>query len=184
MSPWRRSVCVGIIAASAFTAGCATHQYATPEEAIKNACSAIGPKALSGALIGALVGAGGGAAIGAAAGSGGHDAAVGALAGLIVGTVAGVVAGSHVDKQDCEEAQKALQAMSTSSTGTRVVWNNTATGSGGAFTAVSDAKEVNGRVCREIRADYWIKNNRNVSDEEGLVCRTSAADWARVKNPS
>src|SRR5712692_8441869 len=80
------------------TAGCANRQYATPEEAITNACSAFGPKALSGTLIGGVAGAAGGAAIGAAAG-GGHEALIGALAGLLVGAMVGTIAGHVTDKK-------------------------------------------------------------------------------------
>lgn len=178
----RKLVSLAIIAlAGNLVAGCAT-QYATPEEAIKNACSAFGPKAMSGAIIGAAAGAAGGAAIGAAAGSGGREAAIGALAGLAVGLIAGAMAGKSADQGDCQQAQIALQRINAASTGERITWNNSSTGSAGAFTPVSGTKTVNGRVCREIRADYYIKNHAGVTGETGLVCRSSSGDWGRVAN--
>jgi surface antigen len=164
-------------------AGCANRQYATPEEAIKNACSAFGPKALSGTLIGGAAGAAGGAAIGAAAG-GGRDAAIGALAGLLVGAVVGTIAGHVADGKDCEQAHLALQKMNTTPTGVQVAWNNSASGSYGSYTPISDATTINDHVCREIRADYFIKNHQPVTGETGLVCRTPDGDWARVATPS
>lgn len=162
--------------------GCANRQYATPEEAIQNACSSFGPKALSGALIGGLAGAAGGAAIGASAG-GGQNAAYGALAGLAAGLIVGAIVGNTTDKRDCEQAQLALQRMTTAPVGTRVAWNS-ASGSYGAFTPVTDAKTVNDRICREIRADYYIKNHQPVTGESGVICRTPSGDWARVAPPA
>jgi surface antigen len=157
-------------------------QYATPEEAIKDACSAFGPKALSGTLIGGVAGAAGGAAIGAAAG-GGREAAIGALAGLTVGLIAGAIAGSTADKKDCQQAQIALQQMNTAATGSRISWNS-ASGSYGAFTPVNEPTKINGHVCREIRSDYYLKNHQPVLGEPGMVCRTAEGDWARVTPPA
>jgi hypothetical protein len=175
----RKYVSVLLVAALSYVlVGCANRQYATPEEALQNACSAFGPKALSGALIGGAVGAAGGAAIGAAAG-GGRNAAVGALAGLAAGLIVGAIAGNFTDKRDCQEAQFALQQMATTSTGTRVAWNSVS-GSYGAFTPVSDETTANGKTCREIRSDYYIKNHQPVVGEPGLVCRSANGDWARV----
>ncbi len=162
--------------------GCANRQYATPEEAVHNACSSFGPKALSGVLIGGLAGAAGGAAIGAGAG-GGQNAAYGALAGLAAGLIVGAIVGNMTDKRDCEQAQAALQRLTTAPVGTRVAWNS-ASGSYGAFTPVTDAKTVNDRLCREVRADYYIKNHQAVTGEPGLICRTPEGDWARVSPPS
>lgn len=180
----KKGLAVGILLFSCSLAvGCASRQYATPEEAIKNACSSFGPKALSGALIGGVAGAAGGAAIGAAVGRG-SDAGYGALAGLIVGLVAGAIAGNIADEKDCQQAQQALQAMNTAKTGDHIYWNNSISGSYGSFVPVSDAKVINERTCREIRSDYYIKNHRPVVGELGLVCRTPDGDWARVAAPS
>ena len=173
--------CVSVLLIAAFSyvlVGCANRQYATPDEAIQNACSAFGPKALSGALIGGAVGAAGGAAIGAGVG-GGRNAALGALAGLAAGVIAGAIVGNITDKRDCQEAQLALQQMATASTGTRVAWNSVS-GSYGAFTPMSDATTANGRTCREVRSDYYIKNHQPVVGEPGLVCRSANGDWGRV----
>jgi surface antigen len=163
--------------------GCTNRQYATPEEAIHNACSAFGPKALSGTLIGGAVGAAGGAAIGAAAG-GGKNAAYGALAGLAAGLIVGAIAGNTADKKDCQQAHLALQRVNDTPTGVRVAWANGVSGSYGAFTPVTDERTVNGHVCRDIRSDYFIKDHQPVVGEPGLVCRTADGDWARVEVPA
>jgi len=162
--------------------GCA-HNYATPEEAAKDACSAFGPKAMSGALIGGALGAGTGAAVGGSSGNG-KEAAAGALVGLLVGVIAGAVAGNIADKGDCEQAKLALQQMEATPTGTAITWNNPASGSHGTYTPVSDTKTINGHVCREIRADYYLKNHQPVDGEPDLVCRTDSGDWARVTRPT
>jgi surface antigen len=170
---------LGAVLVAFLLAGC-IRQYATPEEAIKDACSAFGPKALSGALIGGAAGAASGALIGAAAG-GGRGAGYGALAGLVVGSIAGAIAGNIVDKQDCQQAQLALQQMESAKVGVPVQWQNYASGSSGSYTPMTDATSVNGHVCREIRADYYIKNHEPVTGDPGLVCRTADGDWARVE---
>ena len=186
MQNLRHRKCVSVvltIAGCSLIVGCANRQYATPEEAIQNACSAFGPKALSGALIGGVAGAAGGAAIGAAAG-GGKNAGYGALAGLAAGLLTGAIIGNITDQKDCQQAHLALQQMNAAATGTRLTWANNASGSYGAFTPVSDAKTVNGHICRDIRSDYFIKNHQPVTGEPGLVCRTTGGDWARVATPT
>jgi len=170
------------LVSSSLITSCANRQYATPEEAAEHACSALGPKALSGALVGGLAGAAGGAAIGAAAG-GGRNAGYGALAGLVTGLLVGAIAGHTADHRDCEAAQAAIQQAGMASVGTRIAWNS-ASGSYGSIMPVSEAQTVNGRVCREIRSDYYIKNHEPVVGEPGLVCRTSNGDWARVGQQS
>jgi surface antigen len=95
----------------------------------------------------------------------------------------GALAGHTADQRDCQAAQAALQRMNAASIGTRIAWSST-TGSYGAVTPVSDERTVNNRVCREIRADYYIKNHAPVLGEAGLVCRTENGDWARVEAPS
>ncbi len=158
--------------------GCAP-TYATPEAAVQNACSALGPKAMSGALIGGLGGAAGGAAIGAARG-GGKGAAIGAGVGLLAGLLVGTVAGNMADRADCREAQAALQRLSFAPAGTPIYWSNPASGSHGAYTPAGPASTVAGRVCRPVNADYYIKGHAPVVGDTGLVCRTPDGDWARV----
>jgi surface antigen len=161
------------------TGGCATKQYTTPEEAIANACSALGPKSTQGALIGAAAGAAGGAAIGAAAG-GGRGAGIGVLVGLGAGLISGAIAGNVMDKRDCQEAQIALQRMNNAPTDVVILWSDSTTGSHGSYTPITDAYNNNGRLCRQVRADYYMKNHQPVYGDTGLVCRTSSGDWARV----
>jgi surface antigen len=168
-----------LTAVALLAGGCAGQQYATPEEAAANACSAFGPKALQGTLIGGAAGAAGGAALGAAAG-GGRGAGVGALVGLGVGLLAGAVTGNMLDKRDCREAQLALQQMSTLPTGQFVAWSEPTTGSRGTFTATTAPYDNNGRVCRQIRADYYVHNHSPVIGDTGIICRAPNGDWARV----
>jgi surface antigen len=158
--------------------GCAP-QYKTPEEAAANACSALGPRALSGALIGGLGGAAGGAAIGAAAG-GGRGAAIGAGAGLLAGVIGGLATGHHLDQNDCAQARIALQQASTAAVGYVAYWNSP-TGSHGTFTPVGENFSQNGRVCRSIRSDVQIQGHQPVQDV-GVTCRNDNGDWTRVDN--
>jgi surface antigen len=157
-------------------ASCAP-QYATPEQAAANACSALGPRALSGALIGGLGGAAGGAAIGAAAG-GGRGAAIGAAAGLLVGIIGGLSMGHQLDQNDCAQARIALQQAGTSAVGYVAYWNSP-TGSHGTFTPLGDTFTQNGRVCRSIRSDFQIQGRQPVQDV-GVTCRTDSGDWFRM----
>ena len=95
--------------------------YNSPQQAAEASCSALGPRAMSGALIGAAAGAGAGAGIGALAG-GGRGAAIGAIGGLLVGTIAGLVEGHQLDAHDCATAQVALQSIGNILTGQSVPW--------------------------------------------------------------
>lgn len=156
--------------------GCAP-QYKTPEEAAANACSALGPRALSGALIGGLGGAAGGAAIGGATG-GGRGAAIGAGIGLLAGVVGGLAVGHNLDQNDCAQARIALQQVSTEAAGYVAYWNSP-TGSHGSYTVTSDNFTQNGRVCRHIRSDFQISGHQPMEDS-GITCRTDSGDWERV----
>jgi surface antigen len=171
------ALCLAVVAMIS-VGGCATRQYATPEEAVKSACSSLGPKAASGALIGAAAGAAGGGLIGAAAGNT-KGALIGAGLGLLVGAIAGGAAGHNLDQQDCAQAQIALQQMQTLPTGQSVAWSSP-TGSHGSITAFTDDYEVGGRVCRRIRSDVYLQNHEPVYGDEGVVCRDANGDWARV----
>lgn len=157
-------------------AGCAP-QYKTPQEAAANACSALGPRALSGALIGALGGAAGGAAIGAAAG-GGRAAGIGAAAGLLAGAIGGLAVGHQLDQNDCAQARIALQQASMAPTGYVAYWTSQ-TGSHGSMTPISDSFTQDGRVCRRIRSDVQIQGHEPVQDV-GVTCRTDNGDWVRI----
>lgn len=168
---------VGLMAA--LTAGCTDRPYSSPQEQAQNACQAFGPKAMSGALIGGAAGAAGGAAIGAVAG-GGRGAGYGALAGLAAGLITGGIVGNSADQRDCAQAQIALQQIATQPIGQPVIWRNPQSGSSGSYTPVSDFTTVNGRVCRQVRADYNIASRQPVNGEPGLVCRTPTGDWQRV----
>src|SRR4051794_12621402 len=95
---------IGALSTTILATGCANRPYSSPQEAAQNACSALGPKALSGALLGGLGGAALGAGVGAAAG-GGRGAAIGAGVGLLGGLVAGVVVGKQADQRDCAAVQ-------------------------------------------------------------------------------
>ena len=157
--------------------GCA-QQYGSAQEAANNACSAMGPKALSGAAIGGLGGAAAGAAIGGTTGSG-RNAAIGAVAGLAVGLIGGLAVGNQLDQRDCAEARYALARMGAGQTGVVVGWQS-ASGSRGQFTPISaPTTGSDGRVCRQFRANTVI-NGREPVQEIGTVCRDAQGDWQRV----
>ncbi len=160
--------------------GCAP-QYGTPQEAAASACSALGPRALSGALIGGLGGAAGGAAIGAAAG-GGRAAGIGAGVGLAAGLLSGLVVGHRLDQNDCARAQFALQQAASAPVGQVAYWSSP-TGSRGAFAPVSDTFVQDGRFCRRVRSDVQLQGHAPVNDV-ALACRTSEGDYVRVSAPA
>jgi surface antigen len=174
-----RALVLGLgVGSSLLLQGCAQN-YASPQEAANRACGSLGPRALSGALIGGLSGAAVGAGLGAAAGNG-RGAAIGAGAGLLVGLIAGMAKGHELDQNDCLQAQVALQQLENQPTGRPVEWSNPGTGSHGAFVPVSDSyTQTDGRVCRKISANYYMKDHTPVVGDSGVVCRTAAGDWAR-----
>ncbi len=174
----RLASCQIAVLAMVSITGCANQQYATPEEAVRNACSSLGPKATSGAVIGAAAGAAGGGLIGAAAGNT-KGALIGLGVGAVLGAIAGVAAGHHLDQQDCAQAQIALQQMQNLPTGESVAWSSP-TGSHGSITAFSDDYQVGGRVCRRIRSDIYLQGHEPVYGDEGVTCRDANGDWARV----
>ena len=157
--------------------GCAP-QYGSAQEAAASACSAMGPKALSGAAIGGLGGAAAGAAIGGATGSG-RAAAFGAVAGLAAGLIGGLAVGNQLDQRDCAEARYALARMGEGRTGAVVGWQS-ASGSRGQFTPISAARVgPDGRLCRQFTANTLL-NGREPVRETGTVCRDAQGDWQRV----
>lgn len=157
--------------------GCAPQQYGSPQEAAANACSALGTKALQGALIGGVGGAAGGAAIGAAAGRG-RGAAIGAGIGLLAGALGGLAVGNRLDRDDCAQAQIALQQAATAPTGRVASWRSP-TGSYGSFTPVSANFDRNGQTCRSFRTNTVLTGHEPVEDQ-GVTCRDTAGDWHRV----
>ncbi len=167
------SVCV-------LLSGCASRQYASPQEAANNACSALGPKALSGSLIGGLGGAAAGAGLGAAAG-GGRGAAIGAGVGLLVGLIGGLAAGSHLDQSDCAQAQIALAQAAQGGIGQAVFWTSP-TGSYGTYTPSAMLyadTSAPGRMCRRFTGTLVIKGRDPVQDS-GVTCRDAGGDWYRM----
>ncbi len=157
--------------------GCAP-QYGSAQEAANSACSAMGPKALSGAAIGGLGGAAAGAAIGGSTGSG-RNAAIGAAAGLAAGLIGGLAVGNQLDQRDCAEARYALARMGAGRTGVVVGWQS-ASGSRGQFTPISaPVTGSDGRVCRQFRANTVLNGHEPVQ-ETGTVCRDAQGDWQRV----
>ncbi len=160
--------------------GCA-QQYATPQQAANNACSALGPRATSGALIGGAAGAGTGALIGGLAGHSASDALIGAAAGGLLGAIAGGVIGHNLDQRDCAAAQLALQQIDNTPTGQLIPWNDPATGSSGSFepTAAEYTDPTSGQICRPISASYYIHGHQPVQGDTGNVCRDANGDWYR-----
>lgn len=172
-----RSLLLPVAVVSAcLSSGCAP-QYNSPQEAAANACRALGPKALSGALIGGLGGAAGGAAIGAAAGRG-RGAAIGAGVGALAGVLGGLTVGNQLDRNDCAQAQIALAQAAQAPLGQSTVWESP-TGSHGSYTPVGVQFAQNGQTCRQFRSTSVIAGHAPVEDT-GVTCRDAAGDWHRV----
>jgi surface antigen len=168
---------VGILT-STMTPGCTSRSYSSPEEQAQNACQALGPKALSGALIGGLGGAAGGAGIGAAAG-GGRGAAIGAGIGALAGILGGLAVGHSLDQRDCSEAQQALAQIRNTPTGQAVAWSSPS-GSRGSYTPISDEyQDPKGQLCRRVRQDVTIAG-RQPTGAVVVTCRTPDGDYKTV----
>lgn len=162
------------------TAGCTNRPYSSPEEQAQNACHAFGPKTLSGGLIGTLGGAAGGASIGAIA-AGGKGAAIGAGVGAFAGLLGGMIAGNQMDKQDCYQAQVALQQIRYKTVGQPVAWSNPTTGSFGSYTPLTaETVQSSGKLCRQIRQDTTLKGRQATSQVE-LTCRDSDGNYTAVE---
>ena len=160
--------------------GCASRQYASPQEAAANACSALGPKARTGSLIGGLGGAAAGASIGAASG-GGKGAAIGAGVGLLVGLIGGLAVGNQLDQSDCRQAQIALAQAAQGPAGQAVSWSSP-TGSYGTYTPnamLYADTSAPGRMCRRFTGTMVMKGHDPVQDS-GLTCRDEGGDWHRM----
>ncbi len=168
-----------VLISATLLGGCAQN-YDTAQQAAASSCSALGPRAMSGALIGGAVGAGAGAGIGALAG-GGRGAAIGALGGLVIGAIAGLAEGHNLDARDCAAAQTALQRVGTIPTGQTVSWSDPNTGSHGLYVPVSDRYAAPGNeICRRIQASYYINGRAPVEGDTGVVCRKPNGDWFRL----
>jgi surface antigen len=165
--------------ATATLPGCTNQPYTSPEQQAQNACQALGPKALSGAVIGGLAGSAAGAGIGAAAG-GGRGAAIGAGIGLIGGLVGGLVTGKHLDARDCAEAQQALAEIRTMPTGQPVSWQSPS-GSRGVFTPVSDEYAgPNNTFCRTLNQQATLQGHAPTTSTV-VTCRTPDGNYETVK---
>jgi surface antigen len=161
-----------ILVASSLS-GCATNQQNQAGGSSSASCSALGPKALTGAVAGAA----GGAAIGALAGKNAKGALIGAGAGLLVG----LLAGKALDSHDCELAKAALQQMSSTPTGQQIAWNNPATGNKGTLTPTGDAAPApDGRICRPYKRDVTLKTGEQTAGDLGTTCRTANGDWEAI----
>lgn len=158
--------------------GCA-QQYATPQQAASNACSAFGPRATSGALVGGLAGAGTGALIAGLAGHSAGDALIGAAAGGVLGVMAGSVVGHHLDQRDCAAAQLALQEIGNAPSGQLIPWSDPSTGSKGSYTptAAEYTDPKSGLICRPVSNSYYLNGHQPVVGETGNTCRDANGDW-------
>ena len=172
-----------VIALPITLTGCAQN-YSSPQQAAANACRALGPQALSGALIGGLGGAAAGAGIGAlATGGSGKAAAIGAGVGLLAGVMAGMAEGHHLDQGDCAAAQQALQQYDSAPSGQPVAWSNPSTGSSGTYTPAASYTSASGQICRPTDASYSIQGHAPVTGDQLIVCRTASGDWEPQQNP-
>ena len=172
-------VMFGALSSTSLTTGCANRPYASPQEAAQNACRALGPKAMSGALIGGLGGAAGGAGIGALAG-GGKGAAIGAGIGLLGGLVAGLAAGSQADARDCAAAQAALAQMTTQPLGVPLMWRSPS-GSYGSFTPISAEYTQGNQICRQVHQSTDIAGHQPVQ-ASGITCRDPNGDYQTLNS--
>lgn len=161
------------------TAGCTNQPYTSAEQQAQNACQALGPKAMSGALIGTLGGAAGGAGLGAAAG-GGRGAAIGAGIGALAGLIGGLAVGHNMDARDCAEAQRALAQVRLAPIGQPVAWRS-ASGSYGSYTPVStEYPASDNRFCRRLNEQTTLAGRQPTSSMV-VTCRQPNGDYTTVQ---
>ena len=143
----------------------------------QNACSALGPKAISGALIGGLGGGALGAGLGAAAG-GRRGAAIGGGVGLFGGMMAGLSAGKQADQRDCAAAQAALAQMTRQPVGVPATWRSPS-GSYGSYTPTGPEYAQGNQFCRPVRQSTNIVGHQPV-DSGVVTCRDANGDYQTV----
>ncbi|MGD0107391.1 MAG: hypothetical protein ABSC06_25635 [Rhodopila sp.] len=165
---------IGAASMSILTSGCANRPYSSPQEAAQNACSALGPKAISGALIGGLGAGALGAGIGAAAG-GGRGAALGAGIGLLGGLVGGLVVGKQADQRDCSAAQLALAQMARQPIGVAAMWHSPS-GSYGSYTPTGAEYAQGSQFCRQVRQSTNMVGHQPV-ETSVVACRNANGDY-------
>jgi surface antigen len=145
---------LGSMSTTVLATGCTDRPYSSPQEAAQNACRALGPKALAGALIGGL----GGAALGAG-----------------VGLVTGLAVGSQADQRDCAAAQAALAQLAAQPIGVPAMWRSPS-GSYGSYTPVSAEYAQGPQFCRQVRQTTAIAGHQP-TESTGVACRQPNGDY-------
>lgn len=87
----------------------------------------------------------------------------------------------ELNPEDWRRARSAIDlALDPQGNGTRVNWDNPATGLKGSFIAKGHVFVENGEVCRAFQAHLHDKTRSDVI-KLGVACRASGEDWTIIK---
>lgn len=162
------------IAACVSVAGCA-RVHDTPEQAVADACSSLGPLAVTGRV---KRGPATGAALGSAVAVGGAGLAAGGMLAMAVGD-----APRELDPADCANAHAAAQAALADEAGAVVAWN-APTGSRGDFARAGAAFEHRDWRCQKLAATMDPRDREPIRDDVGTFCRVADGRWGRIAAPT
>lgn len=165
----------GALALAAFglLAGCA-RVHDTPEQAVADVCSALGPLAATGKV---KHGPGTGVALGAAT-------AVGV--GFGMAGMAGMAARDALrapDPADCARANEAAYAALTTEAVQPITWSSP-TGSTGTFARAGEAFDLKGWQCRRLSATMDLHDRELIQGDVGTFCRVPDGRWGRIAAPT
>src|SRR5690625_3635138 len=127
-----------------------------------------GTGAVLGGLAGAAVGKGGSSATRAAA------TGIGAVAGLLIGSEIG----RHMEEQDRQQADRAVQQAHSAPIGQEITWNNPDSGHHGTVVPVRDGTNQSGLYCREYRQTVTVGGK--VEEAYGTACQQPDGSWKLV----
>ena len=154
--------------------GCA-RGHDTPEQAVADACSTLGPLAATGRVKHGRVAE---AAVGSAVAAGAGGLAVGGMFAMAVGASL-----RQLDPVDCAYAHAAAQTALADEAGAPVAWN-APTGSRGTFARTGAVFEHQGWRCQKLAATMDLHDREPIRDDVGTFCRVADGRWGRIAAPT
>jgi surface antigen len=151
-----------VLAGGLLVAGCENQGYGTKQTI------GAGTGAVLGGLAGATVSKSGSSATRAAA------TGIGAIAGLLLGSEIG----RHMDDQDRQKADTAVQQAHTAPIGQEITWNNPDSGNYGTVVPTREGTDSSGRYCREYRTTVNVDGR--VEEAYGTACQQPDGTWKIV----
>lgn len=157
-----KNAAVVLVVVAGLAAGCA-RVHDTPEQAVADACSTLGPLAATGRVK--------------------HSRATEAL---VVGGMFTMAVGDslrQLDPVDCAHAHAAAQTALANGNGATVAWS-APTGSRGTFARTGAAFEHQGWRCQKLAATMDLHDREPIRDDVGTFCRVADGRWGRIAAPT